>query len=126
MNLCQWLKIRRIYREKTKKLPDKELEKIIDSTLDLYPQFIDISDGELRSKKGFWSKNLSDAWHNASDKNKPYSEKVDLMIWAIYCELHTKSIKNFKLGINKVDLSELSHLEISKRYIRSYLESDKY
>lgn len=126
MNLCQRLKISRIYREKIKKLPDKELEKIIDNALALYPRFIDISDGELRSKKGFWSENLSDAWHNASDKNIPYSEKVDFMLWAIYGELHAKSIKNFKTGINRVDLSELSHLEISKRYIRSYLKSDKH
>lgn len=125
MNLSQWLKIRRKYREKIKELPDRELEKIIDNTFKLYPQVIDISDGQLRGQKGFWSKNLSDAWHNAGDKNVTDSEKVDLMIWAVYCELHTKSVKNFKLGINKVDLSELSRNKIAKRYIRSCLESDK-
>ena len=124
MKICQWLKIKKVYNEQTKKLPDEEVEKLIERTFDLYPQLIDIADGEWRSKKGFYSKNLSDAWHNADELNMPYSEEIDFMIWAVYGELHTKSIENFKKGIKTVGLSELSHTEISRRYIKSCLEAD--
>ncbi len=124
MKLYQWLKTKKVYNEQIKKLPDEEVEKLIERTFDLYPQLIDIADGELRGKKSFYSKNLSDAWHNAGELNMPHSEKIDFMIWAVYGELHTKSIENFKKGIKTVGLSELSHIEISRRYIKSCLEAD--
>ena len=123
MKIYQWLKIKKVYNEQIKKLPDKEVEKLIERTLDLYPQFIDISDGELRGKKGFWSVKLSDAFHNAQALNMPRSEEIDFMIWAVYGELHTKSTENFKKGIMTVRLSELSHNKISRRYIKSRLKA---
>ncbi len=126
MKLYQWLKTKKVYNEQIKKLPDEEMEKLIERTFDLYPQLIDIADGELRGKKGFWSKNLSDAWHNAEELNMPHSEEIDFMIWAVYGELRTKSIENLKKGIKTVGLSELSHIEISRRYIKSCLEADLY
>ena len=126
MKISQWIKFRRKYSKQIKKLPDKSVEKIIETTFNLYPYEIDISDGELRGKNGFWSKKLSDAFHNAEELNTPDSEEIDFMIWAIYSELHTKSIENFKRDIKTVDLSELSHIEISKRYIKSCLEADLY
>ncbi len=124
MKLYQWLKTKKVYNEQIKKLPDEEVEKLIERTFDLYPQLIDIADGELRSKKGFYSKNLSDARLNVEELNIPHSVEIDFMIWAVYGELHTKSIENFKKGIKTVGLSELSHIEISRRYIKSCLEAD--
>ena len=126
MKIAQWFKIRRMYSEQIKKLPDKSVEKLIERTFDLYPKLIDIADGELRSKKGFYSKNLSDAWHNAKELNKSHSEEVDFMIWAVYGELHTKSIENFKKGIMTVSLLELSHNKISRRYIKSRLKDSMH
>ena len=124
MKLYQWLKTKKVYNEQIKKLPDEEVEKLIEKSFDLYPQLIDISDGDLRSKIGFYSKNLSDAWHNADELNMPRSEEIYFMIWAVYGELHRKSVENFKKGIKTVGLSELSHIEISKRYIKACLEAD--
>lgn len=126
MKLYQWLKIKKAYNEQIKKLPDEEVEKLIEKAFKLYPQKIDISDGELRGKKGFWSKNLSDAWLNAEELNMPHSKEIDFMIWAVYGELHRKSIENLKKGIKTVGLSELSHIEISIRYIKSCLKADLY
>ncbi len=126
MKLYRWLKIKKAYNEQIKKLPDEEVEKLIEITFKLYPQEIDISDGELRGKKSFWSKKLSDAWHNAEELNMPHSEEFDFMIWAVYGQLYTKSIENFKKGIMTVSLSELSHNEISRGYIKSRLEADMY
>lgn len=126
MKIFQWLKFKLKHNEQIKKLPDKFVEKLIEKTFELYPQVIDISDGELRGKKGFWSENLSDAWHNAMDLNVPYSEDLDLMIWAVYGELHTKSRDNFKKGIMAVNLSELRNNKVSRRYIKSWLKADIY
>jgi hypothetical protein len=126
MKLYRWLKIKREYTKQIKNLPDTKTEKLVEKALKLYPQEIDISDGKLRDKKGFWSNNLSDARHNAEELNTAHSQDVDFMIWAIYSELHEKSLENFKRGIKTVSLSELSHIEISKRYIKSCLEADLY
>ena len=126
MKLYQWLKIKKAYNEQIKKLPDEEVEKLIEKAFKLYPQKIDISDGELRGKNAFWSKKLSDAFHNAEELNTPDSEEIDFMIWAVYGELHTKSIENFKKGIMTVSLSDLSYNEISRRYIKSRLQADMY
>ena len=126
MKISQWIKFRRKYSKQIKKLPDKSVEKIIETTFNLYPFEIDISDGELRGKNGFWSKKLSDAFHNAEELNTPDSEEIDFMIWAVYGELHTKSIENFKKGIMTVSLSDLSYNEISRRYIKSRLQADMY
>lgn len=125
MKISQWFKFRRKYNKQIKKLPDKSAEKIIETTFNLYPNEIDISDGELRGKKGFWSENLSYALHNAEEQNIPYSQEINFMIWAVYGELHTKSIGNFKNGIMKVCLSELNRDTIIKRYIKALSEADK-
>jgi hypothetical protein len=126
MKISQWFKFRRKYSKQIKKLPDKSVEKIIEKTFNLYPYEIDISDGELRGKNGFWSKKLSDAFHNAEKLNTHDSVEIDFMIWAVYGELHAKSIENFKNGIMTVSLSDLSYNEISRRYIKSRLQADMY
>ena len=47
----------------------ENIEKLIQDTLKLFPEEIDISDGELRNDNGFFSQKLSKAWHSAEDKN---------------------------------------------------------
>ena len=126
MNIIQWLKLKRKYNKQIKKLPDKSFEKLIEKTIRLFPEIIDISDGCLEGKKSFFSKRLSDAWHNAEVLSDSESEDVNFMIWAIYCELHKRSIENFKNGIMSVSLSELSDDKISRRYIKNWLEADMY
>ena len=126
MNVFRWFKFRKIYKAQIRELPDENLNTLFNETIKLYPEIIDISDGEIRGKNGFWSENLSDAWHNAEELNESHSQETDAMIWAIYCELHTKSIKNFRTGIKLVSISELSCDEIIKRYIKNYLETEFY
>ncbi len=126
MNVYQWFKIRKMHQAQIKELPDENLDSLLNETIKLYPEIIDISDGELRGKKGFWSKNLSAAWHNAEEINEPYSQEIDFMIWAIYGEFHAKSIENFRKGIESVSISELSRSEIIKRYIKDSLKANIY
>lgn len=44
------------------------IEELINYTLKLFPDEIDISDGELRSDSGFFSQELSKTWQGAEDK----------------------------------------------------------
>lgn len=111
-----------MYSEQMKKFPDESVERIIEEAFKLYPQEIDISDGELRSQNGFYSEGLAYSFHNAGECNMPYSEELDYMIWAVYGELHKKSIDNFNKGIMTVSLSELSHYEICREYFKSSLK----
>ena len=90
---------------------------LIEHTLTLFPDSIDISDGELRNDNGFWSKNLSDAWHKAEDRNGVPGNDADFMIWAIYGLLHRKSRENYSNGIYKITLSEISIDSIEKEYL---------
>ena len=52
------------------------------------------------------------------------SPEIDFIIWAVYGELHTKSIENFKRDIMIVSISELSHTEIRRRHIKARLKAD--
>ena len=94
------------------------IKSLIERALALFPDIIDISDGELRNDNGFFSTNLSDAWNGAEDKNGVTNNDVAYMIWAIYGLLHRKSRENYSKGIYTVNLSELSIDSIEKEYIK--------
>ena len=124
MNVLKRFKVRKIYKAQIKQLPDENLSILVNETLKLYPETIDISDGQVRGKKGFWSRNLADARLNAENLNISASKETDYMIWAIYGELHTKSIELFRMGLKSVYLLDLNRNEIIKRYIKAYLEAE--
>lgn len=124
MNVLKRFKVRKIYKAKIKQLPDENLSILVNETLKLYPETIDISDGQVRGKKGFWSRNLADARLNAENLNISASKETDYMIWAIYGELHTKSIELFRMGLKSVYVLDLNRNEIIKRYIKAYLEAE--
>ena len=126
MNIFKWMKFKIKYREKIKDLSDESLEPLIEKTIRLFPETIDISDGSLQGKQGFYSKKLSDAWHNAEVLNEPYSGEIDFMIWAIYGVLHSKSKEKYKKGFMSVNVLSLSYDKIKERYIKSSLEADVY
>lgn len=94
----------------------ENIKLLIEHTLTLFPDSIDISDGELRNDNGFFSKNLANAWHGAEDRNGVIGNDVDLMIWAIFRFLHRKSRENYLKGIYTVTLNELSIYSIEKEY----------
>ena len=102
----------------------ENIKPLAEKTLVLFPDIIDISDGELRSDNGFFSKNLSDAWHKAEDKNGITGNDVDFMIWAIFGLLHRKSRENYSKDIHKVTLKEISIESIEEEYKNVIKESD--
>ena len=124
MNVLKRFKVRKMYKAQIKQLPDENLSILVNETIKLYPETIDISDGQFRGKKGFWSGNLADARLNAENLNISASKETDYMIWAIYGELHTKSIELFRMGLKSVYVLDLNRNEIIKRYIKAYMEAE--
>lgn len=124
MYIFHWFKLQRMYHKQKIQASDKSNEILIEKAFRLYSNTIDISDGEHRAGNGFFSKNLSDAMDHAENLNIPYSKEINFMIWAIYIELHKRSIQNFKKGIMTVSLSELNHHEVAKQYIKACLKAE--
>ena len=124
MNVLKRFKVRKMYKAQIKQLLDENLSILVNETIKLYPETIDISDGQFRGGKGFWSRNLADARLNAENLNISASKETDYMIWAIYGELHTKSIELFRMGLKSVYVLDLNRNEIIKRYIKAYLEAE--
>ena len=94
------------------------IKSLIERASALFPDSIDVSDGELRSDNGFFSTNLSDVWHSAEDKNGVVGNDVDAMIWAIYGLLHRKSRENYLKGIHTISLNEIGFDNIEKEYFK--------
>ncbi len=101
----------------------QNLEKLINDTLKLFPETIDISDGELSGDNGFFSRTLSNVWRSAEDKNGICGNDVDFMIWSIFRLLHRKSRENFNHGLYSVCLNEINNEDIENEYQRSIEEA---
>ena len=100
------------------------MKALIEQTLSLFPEYIDISDGEALEDNGFWSKNLSGAWYGAEDKNGDDTNDVSYMIWAIYRLLHRKSRASYLQGVYTVHLDSFSFQEIEREYDKVMAEVD--
>lgn len=94
----------------------RKLESLVNDTLKLFPETIDISDGELRSDEGFYFQTLYNAWHSAEDKNGISDNDIDFMIWSVFRLLHRKSRENFINGIYRVSLNEINKEDIINLY----------
>jgi len=90
------------------------IQKLMTDTLKLFPEKIDISDGESRSDNGFFSQNLSHAWHIAENQNDISGNDFDFMIWSIFKLLHKISRKNFANGIYFVSINDIDLKELKK------------
>ncbi len=102
----------------------KNIESLIKYTLKLFPEIIDISDGELRADDGFFSQKLSQVWHSAEDKNAVTGNDVYFMIWSVYRLLHIKSRECFAKGIYSVSLNDIDYEELNKEYQRAIEEAE--
>lgn len=91
------------------------------STIQLFPETIDFSDGELRENDGFFSMNLSKAWSQAEAQNTANDEWVDFMIWSIYGVLHRRCSQLFKVGVYTINVNELDYHEINAKYVQNLL-----
>ena len=102
----------------------ENVQLLIKHTLTLFPDRIDISDGE-ESEQGFWCKNISAAWWGAEDKNGNDYDDVAFMIWAIHRLLVKKSRENYLKGIYTVTLDEISLDSIEKEYHRVIEDAER-
>ena len=92
------------------------IENLIKDTFKLFPEIINISDGELRDDDGFFSCELSKAWHRAEESTGTTGKDIDFMIWSIFRVLHRKGRENFVHGIYCVSLNEIDMEELQMEY----------
>lgn len=91
-------------------------EKLFKNTLKLFPEIIDISDGELRGDGGLFSQTLSNVWRLAEKTTEVSKPDADFMIFSIFRLLHKKDRENYAEGIYSVSLDEIDIKEIKKEY----------
>ena len=101
---------------------------IYTSVLNFWPPEIDISDGQKVEHCGGYFPTLSKTWNQAETKTVDEPEFIKLMIWAIFCGYHKKSVENFNKGKKKVFLAELDQDYIKKRFEERLFdnEADSY
>nr|WP_315423247.1 hypothetical protein [uncultured Pedobacter sp.] len=78
------------------------LKKIFREALELYPTFIDISDGELIldvEGQGFMSRKFVGLYEIAEDIAKSKGDWHELFVWIIFQTLHEKAKNSFKQNI---------------------------
>ena len=102
----------------------KNIENLINDTVKLFPEIIDISDGELRSDNGFLSSQLSQAWHRAEESTGTTGSDIDFMIWSIFRVLHRKSRENFIKEIYCISLNDIDMEELKKEYQKVLEEAE--
>ena len=94
---------------------NNSIANLISKGLQLWPESIDISDGELRSGGGFFSHNLSAAWSTTED-NVCGDNDLNFMVWAIFRVLHEAARKKFKKKEYTIFLHEISAKIIEQQY----------
>ena len=102
----------------------ENIENLIKDTFKLFPEIIDISDGELRDDDVFFSWELSKAWHRAEESTGTTGKDIDFMIWSIFRVLHRKSRENFAHGIYCVSLNEIDMEELQMEYKKALQEAE--
>ncbi len=102
----------------------KNIEDLIKSALKLFPEVIDISDGELRDDNGFFSWELSKACDRAEESTGTTGNDIDFMIWSVFGLLHRMSRENFAKGIYYVSLNDIDMEELTKEYQRALQEAE--
>ena len=84
-------------------------------SLQLWPESIDISDGEIKSGFGFYSYNLTIAWWDADEKACK-DDDIRFMVGAIFGALCKIVRKKFINGEHIVSIRELNVDDIEQRY----------
>ena len=101
----------------------ENIENLIKDALKLFPEIIDISDGELRDDNGFFSWELSKVSDRAEESTGTTGNDIDFMIWSVFGVLHRMSRENFAKGIYTVSLNDIDMEELEKEYYKAIEEA---
>lgn len=101
-----------------------DLKKIFDETYSLYPEYINISDGLLDERDGFYSKRLSTVHENAEIVSEQFGEWHSLFVWIFYKIIHAESKSCFERHMMNVKVK--IDKEIFKFLLIQNLKEDGY
>lgn len=97
---------------------------IYSETLSLWPEHIEISDGKDINKEGGFFLNLSEAWRKAEQQAENLTDWHQLMVWAIFSELHSIAIKSYLEGKSKVLVLECNAENTEKFFAENLYNSE--
>lgn len=98
-----------------------KFEELYDTSMELWPNEIDISDGKV-AENGVLFPKLSSIWNEVEDKSKLRGEWYDLMAWIIFGNFHEIAkvqlqedrmlIRKTQIDINKVRNDFVQNLKV--------------
>lgn len=99
----------------------------LESNLRLWPETIDISDGELLPGDGGLFPNLSSIWEGVERKTEAEGEIESLMTWAVFCGLHERAIELRKKKVLVLDKRTIDLAVVREMFNESfYLPENEY
>lgn len=101
-----------------------KFEELYKKSMELWPEVIDISDGEI-AENGVLFKNLSSVWNEVEIISKLKGEWYDLMTWIIFGNLHDMARHQLQEGRNVIEIAHLN-IENVKHDLIENLNRDDY
>lgn len=97
---------------------------LYNSTLALWPDCIQIDDGELIGDEGGYFPKLNKVWGEVEQKSRSISEWHGLMVWAIYGTLHSIAKRKINQGFKEILLKEIDAQEVENIFRQNLLSPD--
>ena len=97
---------------------------LFDQTRKLWPDVIDVADGELRDGDGGYFPNLSKLWSGAETQAKTIGPWHDLMVWAQFCGLHRAACSVVTAGGTYVGFTDVDCQYVKEKLIESLNADD--
>jgi hypothetical protein len=97
---------------------------IYTETILLWPNKIDISDGRNIDTEGGLFPNLSKEWRKAEIQAEELAEWHQLMVWAIFSQLHLRAVERYMQGVTEMITSDCNLEKLEKVFAENLLSSE--
>jgi len=92
---------------------------LFNQTAKLWPQRIDIADGELRDDDGVYFPGLNTFWNDAETNGNSIGPWHALMVWAQFCGIHRSACAALRNGDTSVKFGDIDIQYVKQRLLDS-------
>lgn len=100
-----------------------KFEELYNNSMELWPEVIDISDGEI-VENGVLFKELSLVWHEVEASSKLKGEWYDLMAWVVFKNLHNIAKRKLQERGSAIEKTKVNRDKIKHDFIANLQEED--
>lgn len=97
---------------------------LFNQTAKLWPDRIEIADGELRDDDGGYFPTLSKSWNEAETNGNSIGPWHGLMVWAQFCGLHQAACLALRDGASHVDFDVIDRQFVKQKLLDSLHSED--